>query len=162
MDDSEGGWPIFELWKKYEDITMHFNDLILQLRIQALGGVAAISTLVGLFSKDSPFGVGTSWEIATGLLGALCFFWTAIWIIDFCYYNRLLLGAAAALFVLEEASKTNSRIASIDLSTQIASAISGNIHHKLQDWRQAVGRWAFYSLVFATLLVGFTFSLVHA
>jgi hypothetical protein len=41
----EQGWPIQKLWEKYEDITMHFNDLIIKLRTQALAGVAALSTL---------------------------------------------------------------------------------------------------------------------
>jgi hypothetical protein len=31
MSDHEG-WPIRELWEKYEEITMHFNDLIIRLR----------------------------------------------------------------------------------------------------------------------------------
>lgn len=77
---------------------MHFNDLLIQLRTQALAGVAAISTVVGLFSKDSNFGGLNTWQFATAIFGALSLFWIAIWIIDFCYYNRLLLGSANALF----------------------------------------------------------------
>jgi hypothetical protein len=43
MADHEG-FPIRELWEKYEEITMHFNDLIIRLRTQALAGVAAVCT----------------------------------------------------------------------------------------------------------------------
>ena len=50
MPDHQG-WPIRELWEKYEEITMHFNDLIIRLRTQALAGVAALSALVGIFAK---------------------------------------------------------------------------------------------------------------
>jgi len=60
---SGDGWAIKELWEKYEEIAMHFNDLLIRLRTQALGGVAALSTLVGLFAKTSA-SVNTSWKIA--------------------------------------------------------------------------------------------------
>jgi hypothetical protein len=32
-------------------INMHFDDLVIKLRTQALAGVAALSTLVGIFAK---------------------------------------------------------------------------------------------------------------
>jgi len=48
------GFPTRELWEKYEDIAMHFNDLIIKLRTQALAGVVALSTLVGF--SQSGFG----------------------------------------------------------------------------------------------------------
>ena len=28
---------LVEIWKKYEDIAMHFNDLIMRWRLQAMG-----------------------------------------------------------------------------------------------------------------------------
>ena len=42
------------LWAKYEDIAMHFNDLILRWRLQAIGGVAALVTLAGFVMGDTP------------------------------------------------------------------------------------------------------------
>ena len=39
-------WPLFEVWVKYEEITMHFNDLLIKLRTQALAAVAALATIV--------------------------------------------------------------------------------------------------------------------
>lgn len=44
-DNAKEGTDVFEVWTKYEDIAMHFNDLLIKLRTQALGGVAAISAL---------------------------------------------------------------------------------------------------------------------
>ena len=35
------GWPIYELWAKYEDIAMHFNDLLIKLRYSQEYAVAA-------------------------------------------------------------------------------------------------------------------------
>src|ERR1019366_10562259 len=89
-------WTVHDLWAKYEDIAMHFNDLLIRLRTQALAAVAALSTLVGIFTKTDPNSVHVSWEIATAVFLGLSIFWIAIWIIDFCYYNRLLIGAVAA------------------------------------------------------------------
>ena len=53
VDRNEEVWPVFEVWKKYEEITMHFNDLLMRLRKQALAAVAALATIVGIFSKAS-------------------------------------------------------------------------------------------------------------
>ncbi len=41
-----------KLWEKYEDIAMHFNDLLMRLRTQTLAGIAAVSALVGVFAKE--------------------------------------------------------------------------------------------------------------
>lgn len=38
---------LFNVWKEYEGIAMHFNELIIRLRTHALGGVAAISAIIG-------------------------------------------------------------------------------------------------------------------
>lgn len=64
MPEIERGFAIRELWEKYEQIAMHFNDLIIRLRTQALAGVAALSTLVGLFAKSDLGPFSYSWEIA--------------------------------------------------------------------------------------------------
>jgi hypothetical protein len=156
------GWPIRQLWKEYESIAMHFNDLIIKLRTQALGAVAAISTLVGIFGKTSA-GNKESWEIAATVFLFLCLFWIAIWVIDFCYYNRLLLGAVAAILDLEKASKTTTRIYHINISTKIQGTVAGDetafdsIPCK-KVWRLVRGRWAFYLIVFIALLIGLIFS----
>jgi hypothetical protein len=43
-----------ELWDKYEKIAMHFNELLIKLRTQALGAVATIVTAAGfLVSRQS-------------------------------------------------------------------------------------------------------------
>jgi hypothetical protein len=42
---NEDGWPICELWDKYEQIAMHFNDLLIRLRTQALATTGCFSEL---------------------------------------------------------------------------------------------------------------------
>ena len=44
VEATEEGWPTFEVWQEYEKIAMHFNDLLMRLRTQALGAVAALAT----------------------------------------------------------------------------------------------------------------------
>ncbi|HVY25676.1 MAG TPA: hypothetical protein VHB79_03965 [Polyangiaceae bacterium] len=37
----------FNLWAKHEDIAMHFNDLNMRWRLQAMGGLATLVTVGG-------------------------------------------------------------------------------------------------------------------
>src|SRR5581483_7463808 len=107
-----------ELWSRYEEITMHFNELLMRLRLQSLAGIAAVSTLVGLFSKEGIADVRVSWLVATGIFLALALFWVAIWCLDFLYYNRLLGGAVAGLLQLEDQIKSGT-VTNIQMSTTI-------------------------------------------
>jgi hypothetical protein len=52
------------LWAKYEDIAMHFNDLLMRLRSQSLAGIAAVSVLVGVFSKEGIADIQLDWTVA--------------------------------------------------------------------------------------------------
>ena len=160
-EKTEGDWPVYELWKEYEGITMHFNDLLIKLRTQALAGVAALSALVGIFARVEGDDV-ISWKMASLVFAFLIVFWIAIWIIDFLYYNRLLLGAVRALLDLEELSKTKERVSYISISTMIEKAVAGEIgvsENRKRDRTLSLGRWLFYSLVCAALIFGLLFSL---
>lgn len=160
------GWPINDLWEKYEEIAMHFNDLLIRLRTQALGAVAAISALIGVFGKtDSGL---HSWHISAAVFFFLCVFWIAIWVIDFRYYHLLLIGAVDAIIDLENLSKTETHITHIDISTRIEQAVAGELRipktkaeRDRQD-RLRRGPRTFYMLVFAALLMGLIVSLYEA
>lgn len=157
------GWPVLELWQKYEEIAMHFNDLLIKLRTQALGAVAAISTLVGIFGRSGSDN-RESWEISAAVFFFLCLFWLAIWIIDFCYYNRLLLGAVDAILELERESKIRLRLQHINISTKIERAVAGEclaVDGELRKrfWKMSSGRWAFYVIVFVALVLALGFSI---
>ena len=163
QDNFQGNkYPILELWYKYEKIAMHFNELILKIRVQALAVVAAISAIVGLLSKtvsDNSF----SWKIMIIVFFFLMFFWLAIWILDFMYYNRLLLGAVRALLKIEHLSKKQSYLSDIDLSSMIEDAVAGEEYVTVGKKRkESNGRWWFYWLVFIALIFGFLFSIYKA
>lgn len=158
----EEGWPVKDLWEKYEDIAMHFNDLLIKLRTQALGAVAVLATLIGIFSKSGTDNI-VNWGLAAAVFFFLCIFWIAIWIVDVFYYNRLLLGAVDAIITLEEISKTKTHIREIDISTKIERAVAGESTtvraENVERYRKlAFGRRAFYTIVFVALLGGFGFS----
>ena len=159
------GWPLKDVWEKYEDIAMHFNDLLIRLRTQALAAVAAISTLVTIFGKTGA-DPKLSWELAAFIFSLLSVFWIAIWIIDFCYYNRLLIGAVAAILDIETLSKDAMYIRQIDISTKIEHAVAREGKRLPSDWYRFfnlhLGTWAFYVLVFGALIGGIWFSVCES
>jgi hypothetical protein len=132
---------------------MHFNDLLMRLRSQALAGIAAISTLVGIFTKGGAANIQGDWIIATAIFIGLALFWIAIWCLDFLYYNRLLIGAVAAIVGLEEKSKKAFvNFDGIDMSTRIVEAFE-----KRSSYASFLGVLMFYSIVLATIFSGALF-----
>src|SRR5688572_11441655 len=91
------------LWFRYEEIAMHFNQLIMQFRIQVIAGVGAIGTaasyLIGEKVKEPDRQAWLRSTISSGM-------WVLILcaaILDLAYYNRLLRGAVNALLEFERA-----------------------------------------------------------
>lgn len=156
---NEEGTPIFEAWDKYENIAMHFNDLLIKLRTQAIGGVTAIATIAAVISRGTT-GSSFNWAIMAGVFFFLIVFWVAVWVLDFKYYNRLLLGAVDALLEIEDLSKTSTHVKELSLSHKIEDAVAGvgnKIDNKLHK-QLSFGRKWFYLIVFFGLLVGLLFS----
>jgi hypothetical protein len=171
-DGERAGFDLYKVWKDYEKIAMHFNDLLLKIRTQSLAAVAAFATIAGVLLKGESISHELRWGTLTAVFIALCVFWLAIWILDFTYYNRLLLGAVKALVMIERESKSSNRTSSIYISTCIEQAVAlrdpKDQAASLADAadRAAVladpalpegfelskGRWTFYSLVFALLV----------
>lgn len=103
---------VFKLWSKYEDIAMHFNDLLIRLRIQALGSVTISGTLATAILKPDSNYISLKFVFPFFLVA-----WLAIYCLDMWYYNRLLSGAADAIIKLEE------KYANFQLSTETAKEI---------------------------------------
>jgi hypothetical protein len=141
----------FELWKEYEGIAMHFNDLIIRLRGQSLGAVAAFATLGAVVARNYT-APDLRWGLLMGVFFFLSVFWVAIWILDLGYYNRLLEGAVDALLALEADSKGSKSVDRIELSTKVEERV------KSGGGRNKANRWLFYTLVIAALLVGLSVS----
>ncbi len=86
---------------------MHFNDLLMRLRTQALGAVTGLIAVAsffveGGFSQESGSVVWRSAFVGSlALLGG----WIVLFLLDTFYYSRLLLGAVDALLELEDRTK---------------------------------------------------------
>lgn len=147
---------LFEVWKEYERVAMHFNELIIQLRVRALAGVAAISALFGFLLKGEAPG-DFQWGILAAVLVMLILVWIAIWCLDIRYYNRLLVGAVRAILEIEKASKTENTVIEINMSHRIEETVAGDFSG-LKDEPCLSGRRLFYGIVFISLVFGATFS----
>ncbi len=161
-EKKEEGLKIFDVWKEYEGVAMHFNELIIQLRVRALAGVAAISAFVGFLSRgDTP--EQYRWGILAAALVMLCLVWISIFCLDIFYYDRLLIGSVRAILELEEASKEKSYIKELNLSTRIEETVAGKAGN-FKGWKKEPfwnGRMWFYVIVFVALLLGACFSAYH-
>lgn len=136
--EDDKGTPIFTVWKAYEDVAMHFNDLLLKLRIQALGGVAALAVLASVFSNFRSYYFQGTWVLAAACFFGLLLIWCAIWALDRLYYNRLLIGSVIAIAAIEQLSKTETHIKELDLSTRIGQAIEWKTHYGILDGSETV------------------------
>jgi hypothetical protein len=88
------------LWDKYEKVAMHFNELLIRLRTQALGAVATIVTATGFLMSHQPS--DEPWWAVSAVSLLLLIAWCTLWMIDVCYYSRLLRGAVNALLKIEK------------------------------------------------------------
>jgi hypothetical protein len=153
-DKPNGAFDLFKLWKEYEGVAMHFNDLIIRLRSQSLGGVAAVATLAAVVARNDTT-TELRWGLLAGAFFLLCMFWVAVWFLDMGYYNRLLSGAVDALLTIESESKNSMLVDRIELSTKIdervKSGVVGNNGH----------RNTFYVIVFIALLLGLAVSVCN-
>jgi len=134
---------------------MHFNDLLMRLRSQSLAGIAAISTLVGIFTREGVADIHLDWLVATGIFVTMALFWAAIWCLDFFYYNRLLLGAVAAIELIE--SQTANRPTPLNMSTTIEAEFQRPLLGIV--WPRFWGVIAFYATVLIAIIAGICFSL---
>jgi len=129
---------------------MHFNDLLIRLRSQALAAIGGFATIAGVLLKSADIEPRVRWEAMAAVFAALTVLWVAIGILDGAYYSRLLMGAVRALVKLEHKSAGE-----LELSTEIEKAVRkrdivGDDADKGAPWSRGI--WAFYALVFVVLV----------
>jgi hypothetical protein len=139
---AEASAQAVEVWKKYEDITMHFNDLIMRWRLQAMGGLATLVTVGGFVARDATT-LAIGHKAALILSGMLACAWSGIAFIDLFYYRKLLKGAVSCILDFE------SKCPCIELSTKI---------EKDAKWGGNYAPWVFYSLGLLPLILIFGWS----
>ncbi|HET9727947.1 MAG TPA: hypothetical protein VFR41_00925, partial [Acidimicrobiia bacterium] len=101
----------------------------------------------GVLLKSAEIEPRVTWVAMAAVLGALAFFWLAIWILDFGYYSRLLMGAVRALLDLEGTSAGQ-----IQLSTMIEKTVRPKGDPKDAAGSPLAVRF-FYALVLGVLIV---------
>jgi hypothetical protein len=154
-----------KVWKNYEDIAMHFNDLIIRLRIQSIGGIAALATIIGIVLKNTN-GNNEVFNYGLAILAIICLmlFWVAIWILDLRYYNRLLEGSVNAILELEKNKEVFLEKKEINLSSNIERAFKVKFEHENRNGKEGIkgneigknfisGRKWFYGIVFLALWI---------
>ena len=132
---------------------MHFNDLLMRLRSQSLAAVAAFAAIASAILRswnDS----GPLWGAMMGVFGLLILFWIAIWVLDLCYYNRLLMGAVQALISIEKDSAGSGTVDRITLSTEIDKMVMNKAIFQSEQKGSTLGILAFYAIVAVALILG--------
>jgi hypothetical protein len=110
---------VIELWWHYEEVAMHFNNLIIQYRLQVMAGAGAIGALSSYLvagNIDDPI---IRHKVRGTISALLLLLITAAAIIDLAYYNELLRGSVNALLKLESSYDF------LYLSTEIHNEFNG-------------------------------------
>jgi heme exporter protein CcmD len=127
---------VVDLWYHYEEVAMHFNQLIIEYRLRLMGGVGAVgavsSYLIGGTVKDP---MRRNWLRALVSSGLLVLFVAAA-CLDLFYYNALLEGAVDALLDFE------AKHPPLNMSTSIANRVA---------YRGLIPIWTAYGLIFVCL-----------
>jgi hypothetical protein len=89
-------------WYHYEEIAMHFNTLIMQFRLQLLGGAGLIGTLASYLIGGKVKGVAQQHRLGFYVSGGLFVLIFAAALLDIFYYDYLLRGAVQALLDFEK------------------------------------------------------------
>ena len=147
---------LLKVWGDHEKIAMHFNELILRIRTQALGALAAVLTVGGTLLRTFSPTQHIPWGLVASVLAVLLGLWVAIWVLDFRYYNRLLTGAVDSLLALEDSINAGTKV-QFSMSHKIEDSVYGK---PLTHCREGTvwGPLIFYVIVTALLVSGVAYS----
>src|SRR5205085_5711681 len=86
------------LWWHYEELAMHFNGLIMQFRLQVIGGAGAIGTIAGYLINSGKVEDEKHRErLRAVVAGGLWVLILSAAMLDVFYYRQLLEGAVRAI-----------------------------------------------------------------
>ncbi len=93
------------LWHHYEEVAIHFNELIIQYRIQVMGGASVIGVIASYFAIKDKGDDNLNYNLVAFISTWLLIILTAAAVLDIYYYNELLRGAVNAIVKLESQHK---------------------------------------------------------
>ena len=137
---------IIVVWSKYEDVAIHFNDLIMRWRIQAIGGLLTLLTLAGFVVGDAET-LTTRYRAMLILAGTLSTAWVGVALIDLFYYRKLLSGAVDAIEEVETATRDIRLSRLIERRARTGGKWAPFVFYAC-GWLPLLGTvwWAFYQL----------------
>lgn len=104
-----------ELWWHYEEIAMHFNELIIQYRLQILGGTGGLLALFSFLVNSTTDDHKKRIRIRPYISLVFLVIFSAAAVLDVYYYSKLLSGAVEVIVDLE------SKHPELNMSTHIKS-----------------------------------------
>ena len=92
---------VVQLWFHYEEIAMHFNELIIQYRLQLMGGAGVIGVLSGYLVGEKVTDISLQHKLRAFISTGILILILAAAYLDVFYYNQLLRGAVDAIIKFE-------------------------------------------------------------
>jgi hypothetical protein len=111
-----------ELWYHYEEIAMHFNSLIIQYRLQLMGGIGAIGTIAGYLIGEKMKDFSRQRDVKLFVSVMIFFLLLSAALLDIFYYSELLEGSVKTLLEFE------AKYPFINMSTNISTYMGWNKH----------------------------------
>jgi hypothetical protein len=94
-------------WKVLVDMQMHFNDMILRMRTLAVSVVISVfgaaGFAIGQFSNRFVSLAGHHIHVASFVIAFGLILWIAVFLIDYGYYYRMLVGAVRRGWAIDDA-----------------------------------------------------------
>lgn len=107
----------FETWKQYEEVAMHFNELLIQFRAQVGGGLATLVTLGGYIAEGKIRDARDRSRFLFVTCTSLAFVIALAGCLDLLYYSKMLAVTVQEIVAVEK------RLPSVHLSTALRSAV---------------------------------------
>jgi uncharacterized membrane protein len=139
---------ITEEWKQITTVQMHFNEMIIRMRTLAVSVVISVfggaGFVVARYRDQFIKLEGRSFHISVFVAAAGLLLWLTIFIVDYCYYYKLLLGAVRRGYEIDKAFSASPAFGTLHLfgaARLISAAIgpSGASEYII---------WVYYGLVY--------------
>ena len=92
---------VVELWWHYEQLAMHFNQIIIQYRLQVMAGIGVIGAVSSYIVAEKIHGPEDKHRVRAIISLLLLLLIIAAAFLDLAYYNELLRGSVNAILKLE-------------------------------------------------------------